>query len=68
MTKILQMALSQISMLPEHDQDQLGERLLAWYELRAAIDAARLQADHGDFSNLDAEGIIEKARSKYAER
>ena len=68
MTTILEKAFKNVSNLPEVEQDQLGERLLTWYEMRSAIETARTQADHGDFSTLTADAIIAKARAEYDAR
>jgi hypothetical protein len=65
MTKLLEKAFQNVSNLSEIEQDQLGQRLLTWYEMRSAIDAARAQAENGEFSNLDADTIIAQARATY---
>jgi hypothetical protein len=65
MTKLLEKAFQNVSNLSEIEQDQLGQRLLTWYEMRSAIDVARAQADNGEFSTLDADAIIAQARATY---
>ncbi len=66
MTKILQQAFNKLATLPTDTQDQLGERLLQWNQLRASIDHARQQAANGDVAPLNAENIIQKARAQHA--
>ncbi len=66
MTKILQRAFDQLATLPDEAQDQLGERLLKWNQLRASIEHARQQVAEGDVAPLNAEEIIQKARAQYA--
>ncbi len=66
MTKILQQAFNKLATLPNDTQDQLGEQLLQWNQLRASIDHARHQAVNGDVAPLNAENIIRKARTQHA--
>ncbi len=66
MTKILQRAFDQLATLPDDAQDQLGESLLKWNQLRASIENARQQVADGNVAPLNAEEIIKKARAQYA--
>ncbi len=40
MTKLLEKAFQNVSNLSEVEQDQLGQRLLTWYEMRSAVEVA----------------------------
>lgn len=66
MTKILQQAFDTLATLPDEAQDQLGERLLKWNQLRTSIEHAREQVADGGVAPLNAENIIQKARAQYA--
>ena len=68
MTKLLEKAFRNVSNLTDIEQDQLGQRLLTWYEMRSAIDVALAQANKGEFSNLDAEALIAQARSTHVSK
>jgi len=66
MTKILQQAFDELATLPDDAQDQLGERLLRWNQLRASIEQARQQVANGEVAPLNVDEIIQKARMQYA--
>lgn len=65
MTKLLEKAFEHVSLLTETEQDQLGQRLLTWYDMRSAIDIALAQANKGEFSVLDGSELIAKARAEH---
>jgi len=66
MARLLQKAFEELATLPEDTQDQLGERLLRWRQLRGSIEHARDQVAAGKVAPLNAQDIIKKARALYA--
>jgi uncharacterized protein HemX len=69
MIKALEQAITELSQLPEVDQEQIGLKLLAHMEklraLRSDIDEGLQELDEGRGIPLDIEGLIKK---KNAER
>jgi hypothetical protein len=65
MTKILKQAFDKLVTLPDETQNQMGERLWQWNQLRMSIEHAREQVANGDVAPLNAEQIIKKARAQY---
>ena len=72
MVKILELAISRASELPEAVQEQLGRELLehldALAELRAEINIGVRELDAGQGEPLDIEEVIAQARKEHAAR
>lgn len=64
MTKTLQKAITEITNLPDADQEEIGRKLLSHVEklraLRADIDAGIISLDAGKGRPLDIEQFIAK--------
>jgi hypothetical protein len=64
MVKILEQAITEVEMLPETDQEQIGRRLLSHVEklreLRGEIDKGISSLDAGEGKQLDIELFLEE--------
>jgi hypothetical protein len=66
MVKTLELAIAEVSNLPDADQEQIGRQLLSHIEklrrLRADIDAGLRSLDAGEGKELDIEEFLRQIR------
>ena len=69
MTKLLQEAISEITNLPEADQEEIGRGLLSHIEnlhrLRAEIDKGMRSLERGEGRELDIEDFIQRVHARH---
>ena len=69
MTKALELAIAELSRLPEADQEQIGQKLLTHVEklhaLRAEIDKGLRSLDEGRSETLDIEDLIRRKNAAH---
>jgi Arc/MetJ-type ribon-helix-helix transcriptional regulator len=69
MSKLLQEAISEITNLPEADQEEIGRRLLSHIEklrrLRAEIEKGIRSLDRGEGRELDIEEFIQQMHVRH---
>jgi hypothetical protein len=72
MTKTLEQAISELSTLPDADQEQIGQSLLAHVEklrlLRGEIDKGVRSLDAGEGKPLDIEQFIREQHARHGGR
>jgi hypothetical protein len=69
MVKTLELAIAEVSNLPEADQEQIGQRLLSHVEklrqLRAEIDKGIRSLDAGQGKPLDIDDFLRRQHERY---
>jgi hypothetical protein len=69
MVKGLELAIAELSNLPNADQEQIGRRLLSHveklHELRADVDKGIRSLDRGEGGPLDVEEFLREKNGRY---
>ena len=69
MVKSLELAIAEVSNLPDADQEQIGRRLLSHVEklrkLRAEVDKGIRSLDQGEGRPLDVEEFLREKNARY---
>ena len=69
MVRTLEIAMAEVSNLPEADQEQIGRRLLSHNEklrqLRAELDKGIRSLDAGEGRPLDIEGFLRSKNERH---
>jgi hypothetical protein len=69
MVRTLEMAIAEVSNLPDADQEQIGQRVLSHVEklrqLRAEIDKGIRSLDAGEGKPIDIEEFLEQQNARY---
>jgi hypothetical protein len=69
MVKSFELAVAEVTNLPDADQEQIGRRLLSHVEklrkLRAEVDKGIRSLDQGDGKPLDVEEFLREKNDRY---